>query len=358
MKVFLVIVGTLVTAFALCLLLLMLWLRWLTRNLRGSMQELGGALEKLRPSVPPLRIKLRRTRAILWQRPDEAEALIEPLRNERFVEIGSFAFATEDGDVALEAFCRFSDSVYAVVYEHPKAPIWLDLVTRYQDGSRITYATARDTLLDRRENNVTRYHEGMPADELLSRFLAERPSKPPESMSAEEFVGHFEQAYAETMDWMIARGGPTEAEIHRHCERRGDAVASTAPLMALAIRTAWAVAIDAFYQDQLKQRFLAEAQLSAARWEEIRDRLVFLHDRVSEERLEVLCEQDDDGDVLDTPIAVAKLTDGSASPREAFARWNATVEQEWRYEKIGEVSEPLAADVYLSPDSRRPASGG
>ncbi|HVA50092.1 MAG TPA: hypothetical protein VNH11_27250 [Pirellulales bacterium] len=61
MKLFLIIVGALLTAFILCLLILGLCLRWLTRNVRGAMKQLGGVLEKRRPNVPPLRIKLRRT---------------------------------------------------------------------------------------------------------------------------------------------------------------------------------------------------------------------------------------------------------------------------------------------------------
>ena len=97
------------------------------------------------------------------------------MRQARFTEIGSFAFATDSGDVALEAFFQPADSVYAIVYQHPQAGPWLDLVTRYQDGSRITYCTQRDTLLDRAEHNVIRFHEGMPPGELLRRFLAERP---------------------------------------------------------------------------------------------------------------------------------------------------------------------------------------
>lgn len=64
MKLFLIIVGALVTAFILCLLIFALCLRWLTRNIRNAMKQLGGVLEKLRPSVPPLRIKLRRMETI------------------------------------------------------------------------------------------------------------------------------------------------------------------------------------------------------------------------------------------------------------------------------------------------------
>ena len=42
MKLFLIIVGALVTAFVLCLVIFVLWLRWLMRKVRGSFEDLGG----------------------------------------------------------------------------------------------------------------------------------------------------------------------------------------------------------------------------------------------------------------------------------------------------------------------------
>jgi hypothetical protein len=352
MKLFLIIVGALVTAFVLCLLILVLWLRWMMRKLRGSVEDqLEDLAEAMERSIPPFRIKLERLPAVDWQQPDKAASLIEPLRQVGFGQVGSFAI--QPGDVSLMAFCRPSDSIYAVVYQHPKAGVWLDLITRYQDGSRITYCTQRDTQLDRPQHTVVGFHEGVPTGELLSRLLAERPTKPTESISAEAFVEHFERAYAESMDWMMARGGPTEAEIRRQCERDGK---ECDPMIVGTIRKLWSAAIEAFYGRQLKERFLADAQPPAARWEEIRERLVFVHDRLSPEQLEAICEQefDEDGedeDDEDSPNkhAAIALTDG-VSPRAAFARWNAGVERERRYEKIGELSEPPAADVYLSPD--------
>lgn len=354
MKLFLIIVGALVTAFVLCLLIGILWLRRLLRKLGGSIEnQLEGLAAAMEQSIPPFRINLKRLPAVEWQQPDEAALLIEPLRQAQFDEVGSFAI--QPGDVALMAFCRESDSIYAVVYQHPKAGVWLDLVTRYQDGSRLTYCTQRDTQLDRPEHIGMRFHEGMPADELLSRFLAERPSQPAEPMSADDFVGHFEQAYAESMDWMMARGGPTAEEILRQCEQGGK---ECTQMIVSAIRRAWSAAIEAFYDQQLKERFLADVQPPAARWEQIRDRLVFVHDRLSVEQLAALCDEEfDDFDEEDeddegSPRArnALALADGSASPRAAFAQWNAAVESEQRYEKIGELAEPLAADVYLSPE--------
>jgi hypothetical protein len=351
MKLFLIIVGALVTAFVLCLLILVLGLRWLMRKLRGSVEnQLGDLAEAMERSIPPFRINLQRLPAVDWRQPDQADLSIEPLRQARFDEVGSFAMYP--GDVSLAAFFRSSDSIYAVVYQHPKAGVWLDFITRYQDGSRITYCTRRDTLLDRAEHNVIRYFDGMPAQELLSRFLAERPNKPIAAMSADDFVGHFEGAYAETMDWMMARGGPTEEEIRRQCEQGGK---ECTPVIVATIRKLWSAAIEAFYNKQLKERFLADVQPPAARWEEIRDRLVFVHDRLSPEQLEDLCEEDFDEEeeeeggmnLIDKRIT----SDGSKSPRAAFARWNTAAESGRRYEKIGELAEPLAADVYLSPHS-------
>src|SRR3569623_156003 len=350
MKIFLIIVGALVTAFVICLLLLVLWLRWLTRGFRKSIEKMGDLAGQLGQAVPPLRIKLRQLGTSQWQRGAEAEALIEPLRLAGFDEIGCFAM--EPSEVLLQAFCLKAESVLAIVYEHPQAGVWLDLVTRYRDGSKITYATLRDTLLDRQENNVIRFHAGIPADELLTQFMAERPQKPMAPVAVDDFPGYFERAYAESMDWIISRGGPTEEEIRRQCEARGE---ECSPLMVMAVRGAWSAAIDAFYQDQLKERFLADSRVNASRWEQIRDRIVFIHDRIDSDRLQALCEHEfdedeDDSGLYDTRPASSVMAQGSISAREIFARWNSAARNRRKYEKIGELSVPVAADVYVSPE--------
>ena len=153
----------------------------------------------------------------------------------------------------------------------------------------------------------------------------------------------------------MARGGPTAEEIRRQCEQGGK---ECTPVIVSSIRKVWGAAIEAFYNQQLRERFLAESQPPAARWEQIRDRLVFVHDRLLPEQLEALCEEGFDEedeeesgvDLLGKRTALT-MTDGSASPRAAFARWNTTVENERRYQKIGELAEPVAADVYLSPNT-------
>jgi hypothetical protein len=68
-------------------------------------------------------------------------------------------------------------------------------------------------------------------------------------VTPQEFVGRFERAYAQIMDWHIARGGPTEAEIRRIAERSGKPC--TDELVEL-IRGQWAAAIEIFRQGEEK----------------------------------------------------------------------------------------------------------
>lgn len=122
MKLFLIIVGALVTAFVVCLLIFALWLRRLFRKFTGAISDqLGDLAEQLAHTIPPLHIDLEPVGEIAWQHAEEAAALIEPLRQAPFDSIGSFAM--RPSDVSLEAFCRPRDSIYAIVYEHPKAGV-------------------------------------------------------------------------------------------------------------------------------------------------------------------------------------------------------------------------------------------
>jgi hypothetical protein len=350
MKLFLIIVGAVVTAFALCLLLLTLWLRGLARKFGKSLGELGKLAEKMQGAVPPLRVKLRPVESVDWIEPEKAEAIIEGLKGAEFEEIGDFEL--EPSPVTMRALYHPAEAIHAAVYQHPQAGVWFDLVARYEDGEKLTYTNTPDTRFERAKNNILRFHPGASTQELLSRFRAERPPKPVVRVAPAEFPGYFERAYAESMDWMIARGGPTEEEIRRNCESKGQ---EFTPALATAVRSRWASAIDEFYNEQLRERYMADSGVNAARWEQIRDRVVFVHDRMAPDRLEMLCEEeydedeDDDG-LYDTRPATSSLASADASPRQVFARWNAARPKSERYEKIGEVAEPVAADVYLSPD--------
>ena len=243
MKTFLAIVGGLCIAFAFGLLILFAWLRW---KIRRMAEKIGSSIEEAmeaaqKSSVPPFRIKLASVAALEWQSPEEIEKRAAVLREAQFREAGTFI--GEPANLRLAAFCHPEESAYAVIYEGPGGKTWMDLATYYEDGSSVTYTTVRDTLLDRPDNKLIRFFEGFGAEELLRTFLRERPRMPMLPITPAEFAERFERAYAEGMDFRIAQGGPTEAEIRRIADR---SERECTPEIVGSIRSKWTEAIERF----------------------------------------------------------------------------------------------------------------
>ena len=244
LKTFLAVVGALAILFILAVVAMVVWLRWkvgrMARQIVGTMENANGAAAKA-SSVPPFRISLWPFSTSEWDEPGEVEEIAAPLREAQFTEVGTFL--VRPGSLRLAAFCHPRERAFAVVYEHPQAGRWVDLVSYYEDGSSITYTTSPDTMMDRPEKKPIHHLDGFGADELLRTFLRERPHKPLRPVSPQQFQENFERAYAEDMDWRIARGGPTEDEIRRSVERKGK---QCTPELVQAVRGSWAAAIELF----------------------------------------------------------------------------------------------------------------
>jgi len=255
-KTFLAVVGALALLFLLAIVALVVWFWWkvrrITRQVTDAMESLAG--DAATPAtVPPFRVTLAPVPAVEWEAPEKVEEFAAPLRAAQFVEAGSFI--VEPTTLRLAAFCLPQERAYAAIFEHPQAGCWMELVSSYVDGSSITFSTLQDTLLDRAEHNVIRFLEGFGAEELLRTFLRERPRKPLRQVSSQQFRENFERAYAKAMDWMIARGGPSEGEIRRILERSGG---PCAPAVVQTIRERWTTAIALHRQSEAGDRKIAD----------------------------------------------------------------------------------------------------
>ena len=102
--------------------------------------------------------------------------LADPLVSRGFTDLGPYRI-----DVMPEVTVRFlinsAVSVYACVYEHAQAGIWLDLVSRYEDGSRATFTTLRSNGLDQRPQDTLVRAVSASAEALYGRMLRERPQR-------------------------------------------------------------------------------------------------------------------------------------------------------------------------------------
>jgi hypothetical protein len=338
MALFLQIIGFLFLLFVVLVIGVILLIRWKLKQFVKGLEGLTA------DSVStPSRISLVPDTNLVWKDPTGARALMDDFRTLGFTDAGSYV-VPELAVLRLHALTKTEESAYAVVYEHDVAGVWIDIVTRYEDGTSITYSTARKggELDQRPGHSCTRDPEASPSV-LYQRFLAERPQRAMETVAAEDFVQRFEQAYADSMDWRNARGGPTEEEIRAIAESSGEEYSED---MVKAIREQKRLeAMDGLRQ-AIQERFLKESSLSAAEWEEVRDRLVFVHNQLTQAEVGELFDQW----VGDSEVIASRPQEAEGTTAREF--FDALVElapvtREFR--KLGTVSDPLEADIYAAP---------
>jgi hypothetical protein len=364
MVLFLKIVGGFLVAFFIFALILYWWVR---RKLRSFGETLGSAFRELAElahgaGVPPMRIQLEPVSGLDWGDPDAVGDLEGPLVAVGFSRVGDFEVEM-NAPVKMRALAHTGHSVFAVIYEVDPLGVWLDLHTKYADGSSCTYATSKPSGMDYPANKRIVNCPGLGSRELLDRCLSERPPGDKLPCRPEDFKERFERAHAEEMDWRAARGGPSEEEIRRIAAADGSEADGS---MVQVIQTQWRNHFNEFWEDEFRNRFMESADITPARWEDIRDRIVFVHDRATSEQVvehfeSTVYEQfdaahddtEDEADEDDDP-AEAKLEEfreiaRNCPPREAFVRLNDTLPARLRFERYGEVHEPFYADVWLLP---------
>lgn len=326
-------------------LLLMALVLFLISRLRRGLRQLSQMADEAQQNTTPARLHLIPTPSPAWRDPEGVAGRADPLGDLGFQEVGTFTTQELPG-LFLRAFAHPAECAYAVVYEHPQAGVWLDLFSRYEDGTTLTYTTTvqgRD--LDQRPG-----HGKVPAPELDSaalwrRFHAERPQRPLAPHPAEAFAATFEQSYAEAMDWRNARGY-SEEEVRRVLEADGSEVSDAD---VEAVREQMNLQARAGLEESLRERFLRETPMSAAEWERCRERLVFIHDSLSLPELEEILDEWLDHDQWRPALAEAQSR--SVPARSAFAALNEALPPPEQFRRLGEIHDALPADVYTAPET-------
>src|SRR5581483_5991777 len=71
-----------------------------------------------------------------WADSATMAGFVTPLRDLSFSDAGTYT--VDPLPVALRFLLHSSGTIYAIVYEHAKAGVWLDLVVLYEDGTSLT----------------------------------------------------------------------------------------------------------------------------------------------------------------------------------------------------------------------------
>ena len=312
-------------------------------TIRSKIRKFVKTLEAMSKSiiVNPSRIHLTPLVEASWDAPETMQALIDGLNGLGFEKAGDFEVDELHG-LRMEGWVNPTASATCVFFEDPEGETWIDLFTKYPDGSRFTITSNPESEgMAQPPGHLVKCVPSLSTRELYAQFLLERPDKPSSPVSAASFVEAYERDYAEEMDWRNSQGGPTEDEI-RHV-----AAIAGAPYDDSVIKAAHDLtereALDEL-AETLREHFLEESKISAVEWERVRDLVVLVHDRMTpeifEEAVGPWLEQDELPEVNDQP---------GSRPREVFARLNEQLPAHDQFKRLGTVSTPIEADVYTAP---------
>ncbi len=347
MKLFLMIVGGFLVAFAVFVLLILLWIRAKIRGFASTIVEGLRGMAEAAKAFPPVRLELKPASALVWDDPAGFARDAGAIRDAGFSSAGEYTVESREG-LKIAGFANAPRSIYAAIYEMAPAGIWVDFVTRYADGTALTYSNGKHHGLDRPPGKVAEFYDGMAVEELYRRFLEERPARPMLPAPPEDFAAAVERYHAEEMDWRLKRGGLTEEEIRRVAARDGSEPSQE---MIRHTQRMWWASVTGDLEEKLRASYLAAVSLPVADWESVRDRLVFVHDYLRAEDLIAkfgwVAEEDEDSE----ETVRQRLADlGECSGREAFERLNATFPAAHQHRLLGKVDRPVEADVYAAPE--------
>lgn len=169
--------------------------------LRGFLKDVGRQALAEQPDL----IRLAPRPGHHWKNVAAMTRLADPLIARGFTDLGPYSVDTMP-QVMIRFLVNPAVSIYACVYEHDKAGVWVDLVSRYEDGSRATFTTAPATGMDQRPEDTAVRVPGASADALYGRMLVERPQRPLVRLEGVEVIALFEASYAEEIGWRKGRG--------------------------------------------------------------------------------------------------------------------------------------------------------
>ncbi len=209
---------TQIVILAVLLLLVTVGRPWL---MLGIARVFGSAIGRAALAKTPDLIHLQPAAAGAWHDAEAAEALCWPLIEHGFEDAGVHTVREMPG-VVIRLFASAGESLWAAVYEHPKAGRWVEVYTRYMDGTSATFSTHPPHGLEPRPGDVVVHAPGFSVEDLVARALGERPRRSMKPARSTTAVHEFEQAYADGIAWRKQTGvsGSEVVAIERNRQRQ------------------------------------------------------------------------------------------------------------------------------------------
>jgi hypothetical protein len=178
----------------------------------------GRAIGEHALSQQPDRITMTSAGVNAWKHPATSVTLARALEQNDFESAGVYTVAEMPG-LAVQLLAHRAESWLAAVYEHPKAGNWVDIATRFADGTSCTFSSLPPTGLDPRPGHPVVNLPGAAPATLLVRARAERKRGVMVTVTPETASKLFADAYADSIAWRKTRGVGTH-EVVKVAEKR------------------------------------------------------------------------------------------------------------------------------------------
>lgn len=283
-----------------------------------------------------------------WRNAKEVHRFGHELQGAGFTEIGSFLPKELAKSTLINAWIKEEDHLFAVIYDHKVAGVWVDLVADLEGGTQLTVSnSSREMTVQLPPNCEIILEKKASIAELLEQLNKRLEGETFLCLEAEDFVHYFETNYRESKLWNLLRLGPSEEEVRATIALMGKEVTDEQVQEVIQIQREHC--LENLYNLCVKA-FLDSEQVSASRWEEIRERIIVVHDKFSEAET-IACyhrlEPTDKG-------VVEKLKGGEKalgfSPRSFFGELVQGNQGKFHFEFVDSVSFPLPADIYIGPN--------
>jgi hypothetical protein len=207
MTVFLALVAALATVFMLKRVLAYLLMR---RAGRQALAEVGRrAVTKL-----PEFVSLSRVQSPVWTNEELVRQQADPLLRCGFQDAGVYTVDRMPG-VLIRMLCQPQAGVAAHIYDHPRAGSWIEMVTRYNDGSTHSVSTLPPNGMKHPDwFRKIQADKAMPTDRIYERFLPLRQQHGIKTVATGDVVREFEEVYHKLALWRQETGISPQEVAH------------------------------------------------------------------------------------------------------------------------------------------------
>jgi hypothetical protein len=173
-----------------------------------SKQELLQAAGRQAAAQQPDEIHLTAAPSHAWSNASAVDSYATNVRGLGFVEAGSYTI--DALPVAVRFLLKEAERMYATIYEHPKAGVWMNFVILYENGTSSTLTTTPNRGLEQRPGHPIVHSPGASPEQLYA--LAARHGRRIEErkpLSQASIVAEFERSWKDGVAWRKSRGFTT-----------------------------------------------------------------------------------------------------------------------------------------------------